>query len=347
MPGGRDLFDRPLSLTNPKKLSPTKEQKEILTQAWLVLVEEWAIRAQKRRYFLSPNITKGTLAVKFVRALLYREEIPRSATLAYTPSRFWTSGDGRFPPFSDVFEKALDNPSILASLRWSLNENTDWDKILGAPLPVHGHRMPNDFPVDLARDLINKYCPINGKVLDPCHGWGGRLLGFMLSHASYYLGIDPSPEVSRGVEDMFNDLSVYLTDKKTAEFINSPFEFTVSEVPSNYFDFVLTSPPYFNTEKYEGEKSSWRLYPTFDKWVEGFYQPLILRVAAALKSSAVFALQIASKRYPLRQIAEHVAREAQLKYIKTERSKSLAEGQYKLEEGDDEMQEVIVIFRKA
>jgi hypothetical protein len=93
-----------------------------------------------------------------------------------------------------VFQKGLDDPSILKSLIWRIQVDKYYDIFFSSSLPVHGHRIPQDFPPDLARDLIQEFCPKpSSKILDPCHGWGGRALGFLLAdNASYYEAYDVS-----------------------------------------------------------------------------------------------------------------------------------------------------------
>jgi len=59
---------------------------------------------------------------------------------------------------------------------------------------------------------------------------------------------------------------------------------------SGEFDFALTSPPYFDVEVYAEEDTSSMRYPKFDIWVQGFYLPMMRKVAAHLKQGAVFAL---------------------------------------------------------
>jgi hypothetical protein len=280
-----DIFGRPLILKKESAVSDAQQEK--LTLAWQALTQDWNERTEE---FLRCYFPKGAMAVYFVRAMMYGEEIPRTATMAYTPERFYVPG--HIHPLSGIFSGALNRPEVLRGMRFSLADEVSFTKLVSSNLPVHGYRMPVDFPISLAKKLIDTYCPVGGSVLDPCHGWGGRLVGFMLSRAGHYTGIDPAPH-SYKLQEMFDDLSQYLFEEKKVKLINKPFEDT--RLRDDAFDFALTSPPYYNTEKYDGEDSSWRRYKSLSEWMTGFYEPFIEGVAYALKPGAAFALQVTPK----------------------------------------------------
>jgi len=62
--------------------------------------------------------------------------------------------------------------------------------------------------------------------------------------------------------------------------------------PEGYFDLVLTSPPYWKVEKYQGEKSSYKLFKKFDDWMEGFLFPMVDNSLLALNKNGVLALNV-------------------------------------------------------
>lgn len=346
-----DEIDEFLNSSTPepttRELSESEEN--TLDKAWCRLLEDWndIVTTAKERDWISTSYTKGALAVLYLRSLYFGDDIDRSATLAYTKNRIFISADsnrenGSIP---ELFQNALSKRSLRDSIRWQLRDQPDFDYMAGGKsLPIHGYRAPVDFPALLARDLINEFCPNSGRVLDPCHGWGGRMLGFLLSDkAVEYVGCDPAPQTSQGVQSMFDDLSA-LTPKriKSAKLFCSPFE-TTTDIERASFDFALTSPPYYDVEKYDGAQSSWCLYKTFDDWVTGFYQPLLARVSDALKPGAVFALQVGSQSYPLKQLAVKLAKQCGLRHVETRRT----EITNTYAETDPDEGEVIVILERA
>jgi ParB/Sulfiredoxin domain/DNA methylase len=293
--------DRPLTL----------DEQKTMNAAWCRAVADWAkiLDGYQSGQFLSGQYTKGSLAVYFMRARLFGDDIPRPATLPYTGHRLFVNGDSN-GSINEFIHKPFDpqpeaTPSI-ESIEWFCGAKASLDKFLGGTLSFGGFRQPADFPVILARQLYDEFVTQpGGRVLDPCHGWGGRPLGFLLSeNAAYYRGFEVDPDTQEGVRAMIDDLLPFAASEKAAELTLCPYE--DAQLDDASFDFALTSPPYFDTEKYNGEDSSWRRYQEFEAWVKGFYQPLIEKTAKALKPGAVFALQIGNQRYPLEDTAKQL-----------------------------------------
>ena len=334
----KDLYGRNLMI--PKSAPLTDEQRAKLTKAWRYLVSEWDLRKEE---FIRCYFPKGDLAIQFVRALLYGEEITRTATMAYTGERFFVPGNVH--SYAELLPKVAEDDRAFRSISFQLGGDTSFRKLVDSNQPLMGHRIPADFPISLAKNLINRHCPADGRVLDPCHGWGGRMVGFLLSHASSYTGVDPATH-SPKLQEMFDDLSVYLDKPKELVLINKPFEdVKYSEVPDEAYDFAFTSPPYFNLEKYSGEESSWRRYPTLKAWVEGFYEPMIWHVADSLKPGAYFALQVTPK-FRMADLAKDIAAEAGLTMCGNVTDTNMK--RYGLtDSGATELFEVIALFRKG
>jgi len=157
-----------------------------------------------------------------------------------------------------------------------------------------------EFPPIVARNTCIQFgINADDKVLDPCAGWGGRMIGISTVSNSYTC-FEPSTKTYNGL-------------LKLAEFIkkmNPEFKADVNKLPfedaklkKESFDFAITSPPYYDTEYYSDEKTnSLNCYKTFDDWVNGFYLPLIRNTMRALKPGKIFVLNIGSRIYPLNEI---------------------------------------------
>jgi hypothetical protein len=108
-------------------------------------------------------------------------------------------------------------------------------------------------------------------VLDPCAGWGGRLLG-VVAAGSYYIGYEPNLDTYKNLVRLVDFLGI--TDK--VELYNLPAE----NMKSHEYDMVLTSPPYFNLEIYsESKGQSENYYTTYQEWRDLWLTPLIHNVA--------------------------------------------------------------------
>lgn len=144
------------------------------------------------------------------------------------------------------------------------------------------------------------------RVLDPCAGWGGRMLG-ALALGIPYTGIDTNLELKMPYYNLFNDHfnSVGL-DNVSQELVTpalpghlqprykmifkSALEVDFAEID---YDFVLTSPPYFNLEVYQG-MSPW---PTEDAFYTGFLVPLLNKCRKNVRRSGKVLFNISPKMY--------------------------------------------------
>ena len=252
------------------------------------------IKHTMQKGWIASFFTKGLAQAKFIRAKYYGEHYPQWMSLYFCPQRFWTSANK-----CSVFEKmeqvaSGETDAGLAGMRTASGD--DLLLLLKGSYPYAGARMPMDFPAPRARALIEEFGGKGCRVLDPCHGWGGRLCGALLADVSLYVGVDPSPEAHAGLERAAEAFLPYCEDTEV-ELIQSPFE--TADLEGREFDMAITSPPYFDVEQYHGEQQAHLQYPQYDKWVKGFYRPLIERTYNALKRGGVFILQVGSQTYPL------------------------------------------------
>lgn len=136
---------------------------------------------------------------------------------------------------------------------------------------------------------------------------GGRLVGFLASNIenAEYTGIDASPLQIEGDMMIYNTFKDVCELDKVAGLYVSPFE--DYECRQNYYDFALTSPPYFDTEKYLGGEQSHKNYSNYELWRDGFYSILVEKVYNALIDGGVFCLQVGSQRYPLLEDGKAIA----------------------------------------
>ena len=160
-------------------------------------------------------------------------------------------------------------------------------------LGVNHTQYVNEFPPNKARDLYIEY---NAKrILDPCAGWGGRMIG-AASVGAFYHGFEPATKTYKGLLKLGEWLKLFKTgfDYKID---NMPFEDV--EI-SNHYDIALTSPPYYDTEIYSDEETnSCNRYKTFEEWVDYFYIPMIRKVT---HNNIPFLLNIGDRKYNLSEI---------------------------------------------
>lgn len=281
--------------------------------------------------FVTPNTAK----FDFIRFAYYGKDYPRYNSLAFHPKQFITQGDN-YSTYEGL-KMVAEGKTKGERLRFVCQDK--FRAIISGSLAFGGAKMPLDFPAELARDLINEFAGEGGRVLDPCAGWGGRLVGFLASDAAEYDGTDASPNQCEGDRLIFDTFRDTMQGEKSATITCSPFE--KRTLQGDYFDMAITSPPYFDTEKYIGGEQSWSA-GSYEHWRDSFYQQLIAKVFGALKPGGVFCLQVGSQRYPLLNDGTRIAESVGFS-VEEVRPTEMVNNQMKTEEMKGE---VVVILRK-
>lgn len=123
-------------------------------------------------------------------------------------------------------------------------------------------------------------------VLDPCAGWGDRLIGALASNCvEKYVGFDPNLALRPGYAQLvhaFGHTCTQLSEKEMrfsngSEIRNQPFEVGAIQIENNTFDLVFTSPPFFDYEMYCDEN------PMYSNWIDEFYKPLMIHSYRCVK----------------------------------------------------------------
>ena len=129
------------------------------------------------------------------------------------------------------------------------------------------------FKPTIAMEIYCKYKPRS--VLDFTMGWGGRLVGACALNIEKYIGVD----INKHLEPGYRKMCEFLQQKSTTK-IELLFQdaLTVDYSQLDY-DLVLTSPPYYDLEKYRYLKTK-----TKEEWNQEFYRPLFERTWTGLKS---------------------------------------------------------------
>jgi len=107
-------------------------------------------------------------------------------------------------------------------------------------------------------------------VLDPCAGWGGRMLG-AVSSGCQYIGFEPNTTTHENLGKMVDFLGI--GDKVTL-IRDDARNMMNHDLPK--VGMVLTSPPYFDLEVYADEETqSIRGHDSYESWSSGFLREII------------------------------------------------------------------------
>lgn len=136
------------------------------------------------------------------------------------------------------------------------------------------------------------------RVLDPCMGFGGRLLGAIAAGVDY-VGIDPASKTIEGNRKLVDELRRNGIDTHRADIVKACAEDVLGRRRFGRFDLVLTSPPYFDTEIYDsGPDQSAARYPTFSSWRRLFLHEMIRRSSLDLTDCGLMALNVSPALVP-------------------------------------------------
>ena len=132
----------------------------------------------------------------------------------------------------------------------------------------------------MAKMICDKYKP--QIVLDPCAGWGGRMLGAVASGAQY-IAFEPNTKTFANLNALVKFLQI---ENKVTLICDDALQMEKYDIPK--VDLVLTSPPYFNLEVYAHESTqSISSHSDYNNWSKYFLKELIHLSLSKLKSDGV------------------------------------------------------------
>lgn len=287
------------------------------------------------------GLTLGFCKAQFLKAKYYNKRYPRFLSLYFTPQQFCTSANKK-SVYDQLIITSQKGKAGIAGMRTMTSDGDLNQLITSGAYPIGDARLPLDFPAELAKELIEEFAP-KGNILDPCHGWGGRLVGALLAGAKKYTGIDPSPEAHAGVSKIKSAYLPYCSDTtEEVTLIEDCYENCTFKEES--FDFALTSPPYFDVEQYHGEKQAHSQYPKYELWKDKFYKPLIHNTFKYLKQGGVFALQVGGQSYPLIADGISIAKEIGFKVEKRQPTNLAFDSN--MHNTDEDKAETLLILKK-
>jgi DNA modification methylase len=181
-----------------------------------------------------------------------------------------------------------------------------------------GVRSVQNFKPVIARFIYENFVDTNGVVLDPCAGYGGRLVGAIATNKNlHYIGIDPEGTTvtnNTRIAAFFKEQLIGLESEQMFKFHYSCHlgcaEDIMCDLPPHSVDLVFTSPPYFNIERYsEHPDQSYKRYELYEDWKEHFLTVVICQAQRLLKTNGHCIINV--KDYPRFKIASDVLSIAQ------------------------------------
>lgn len=176
----------------------------------------------------------------------------------------------------------------------------------------------NNFPPRVAVAVLKSIFdnPSDMKILDPCAGFSGRLIGSAVAGVSEYVGIDLSPDTARGLEDTKTFLERMGCGTKVR--IIQGDCLTVMPGLEQDFDAILASTPFWDAEQYKGISVDM----SYEQWCNNFLVPFFSCCKRCLKKGglvAFYADYLKNRDFPgdIARIAnEHFSLKQEIMFIK-------------------------------
>jgi hypothetical protein len=163
-----------------------------------------------------------------------------------------------------------------------------------------------------------------GRMLDPCGGWGGRLVGtFSDSLFTHYTVIEPNAELTQAYILMHQ---TYAPTKTITIFNKKVEDVSIQDIcpnESSRYHMAFTSPPYMGLETYPN--STGNDYWDGTKWEKFKYS--LMEKSMALVDGGMIVINVASIRGPknkmydlpgeFKSLVEKYAPQFQLNYVQT------------------------------
>ena len=251
--------------------------------------------------------------------------LPQLARRLYAESAVKLGGDSKFKvvfvlkddDLGDISRAVQEDQILSTRLKGTLKGKTStlpsfwdvWHRNRRLREKIAAARDPHEAKWQLGREfgykMATTFMPLFAKaiyelfgatsVLDPCAGWGDRLIAAAASPAvERYVGFDPNRALRPGYARLMSLMGhdVAQIDEARATFRNgfevrvAPFEAGAKFLDDESFDLVMTSPPFFDYEAYSPAN------PAYRDWIEEFYKPLFVEAARCVKPDGHVAIHI-------------------------------------------------------
>jgi hypothetical protein len=176
---------------------------------------------------------------------------------------------------------------------------------------MRGYGECNNFNPYIMINAAIRYFPDLSKleVLDPSMGWGDRLIASLAMKVKSYTGFDPN-------KSLHPHYSKIATTFPTSTVKHIPNKFSRKPLGGKLFNFVFTSPPFYDVEIYEGTEDD--VAGTYREWFDKIYKPYLHNMADSLTPDGVLCVYTSNiGKYNLFDETQEVFKAKKLKYVET------------------------------
>jgi len=219
-----------------------------------------------------------------------------------------------------------------------------------------GVRSVVNFKPVIAKYFYDTYAVKDGKILDPCAGYSGRLAGCIASNKNlHYHGIDPDGRTASGNMQM---AGFFMNQYNICNEREYKFRFrfdlgcaedVMEELEDNSYCMAFSSPPYFDVEKYSNNPNqSYLRYTTYDSWRDNFLRKILVESVRVVSDGGYVIYNVKNyKKAPIADNLCEIAVELGLELVKTYEMR-LANSEFHRKEGVPTWHtEPVFVFQKS
>lgn len=194
-----------------------------------------------------------------------------------------------FPNFYDIadnkgnsFRTMWNKNNLIKILRWNRKSHSTpyLSELKRGIYFCCGMTKSTMYRPQMAKMICDYYNP--KIVLDPCMGWGGRMLGVVAS-GSQYIGFDPNTETYANLVKLAKFLNI---EDRVTLICDDAMNMMNYNLPN--VDLIITSPPYFDLEVYTNEHTqSINKHLNYESWSEYFLKVIITKSVSLLNDGGV------------------------------------------------------------
>jgi len=194
-----------------------------------------------------------------------------------------------FPNFYDItnnkgesFHNLWNKNNLIKILKWNRNSHSTpyLSELKRGIYFCCGLTKNTMYRPQMSKMICDYYKP--KIVLDPCAGWGGRLMG-AVSSGAYYIAFEPNTETYNNLLKLIDFLGISDRVQLICDDAMNMLNYDLPKV-----DLIITSPPYFDLEIYTNESSqSITNHCNYKSWSEYFLYGIIEKSTSLLNNTGI------------------------------------------------------------
>ncbi len=291
----KNAFWKKMNFDKVSAYNKEYSRKKHVSSSSLSEEDAWVAEIRSHGYLPPFWETPSEVFTKLQKTPLLQKLVQSNVGLNYLDSLFshrFDSSTEKHPSFKDAF---FDDMRLKKVFAYLVDNGIDPTYRATTNNLRYSVRMPSHFFPSAVASILQSFAA-GKRVFDPFAGWGGRCLGALCSEVASYTATDLQKESISGCQRMVSDFAN--VRKMVGSFHHSDAVDFTSKTDQT-FDFVITSPPFFDTETYGGGKS--------EDWISDLMVPLIRNLKRIIDPNGLIAFHVQDRpNVPVRSVCTSI-----------------------------------------